>query len=384
MQRVCRGPPAGRSGSVVRLEDLPTPCLVLDKGILERNLERMSDRVRANRVELRPHLKTAKSAEVARMATAGEAGGITVSTLAEAEYFADHGFRDVLVAAAQPPQKLDRAAALIDRRVKVGLVTDDVGGARTIADHHGSFRVLIELDSGDRRAGIDADDDALLEIARVLGGKFAGVMTHAGHSYDCRDVACIKDVAEHERATVVHAASRLRAAGIECEVVSVGSTPTMTHADNLDGVTEARPGVYMFQDLFQAEIQSCSIEDIALTVLASVIGLKKGENQLLVDSGALALSKDRSTQATRHDSGYGGVWDLDGKPAFGRCTVQRVYQEHGVVGSDSALPFDRLPVGARVRVAPNHSCITAAAHDRYYVVDGGREVVAVWDRINGW
>lgn len=329
-------------------------------------------------------MKTAKSAEVARMATAGESGGITVSTLAEAEYFADHGFRDVLVAAAQPPQKLDRAAALIDRGVKVTLVTDDVAAASAIADHSGSFSVLIELDSGDRRAGLAPDDDVLLEIARVLGGKFAGVMTHAGHSYDCRDVACVKEVALHERATVAGAASRLRGAGIECGVVSVGSTPTMTHAENLDGVTEARPGVYMFQDLFQAEIQSCSLDDIALTVLASVIGLKKAGNQLLIDSGALALSKDRSTAATTHDSGYGAVWDLDGKPAFGSCIVQRVYQEHGVVGSDRTLPYERLQVGARVRVAPNHSCITAAAHDRYYVVQGGREIVAVWDRINGW
>ncbi|HEY0241179.1 MAG TPA: alanine racemase [Gemmatimonadaceae bacterium] len=368
----------------MNLEDLQTPCLVLDKGILERNLRRMSERVRANHVALRPHMKTAKSAEVARMATRGEAGGITVSTLAEAEYFADNGFRDVLVAASQPPQKLDRAAALIDRGVKITLVTDDVAAAQAIADHRGAFRVLIELDSGDRRAGIDADSDALLEIARVLGGKFAGVMTHAGHSYDCRNVACIKDVAEHERTTVVHAASRLRAAGTESEVVSVGSTPTMTHAENLDGVTEARPGVYMFQDLFQAEIGSCRDEDIALTVLASVIGLKRSNNQLLVDSGALALSKDRSTQATEYDSGYGSVWDIDGKPAFGNCIVQRVYQEHGVVASDSPLPYDRLEVGARVRVAPNHSCITAAAHNQYYVVDGGREIVAVWDRVNGW
>lgn len=368
----------------MNLENLPTPCLVLDKGILERNLKRMSDTVRRNGVALRPHLKTAKSAEVARMATAGEAGGITVSTLAEAEYFVERGFRDVLVAAAQPPQKLDRAAALIDRGVTVTLVTDDVAAARAIAGHRGAFRVLIELDSGDRRAGIDADDDALLEIARALGKKFTGVMTHAGHSYDCRDIGCIKDVAEHERATVVRAASRLRDAGIESEVVSVGSTPTMTHADNLEGVTEARPGVYMFQDLFQAEINSCRREDIALTVLTSVIGLKKSENRFLVDAGALALSKDRSTQATAHDSGYGGVWDLDAKPAFGECVIRRVYQEHGVAVSDTPLLFDQLPVGARVRIAPNHSCITAAAHDRYYVVDGSREVVAEWDRINGW
>ena len=368
----------------MNLEDLQTPCLVLDKGILERNLKRMSDTVHRNGVALRPHLKTAKSAAVARMATAGEAGGITVSTLAEAEYFAGNGFRDILVAAAQPPQKLDRAAKLIERGVMVTLVTDDLSLARSIAAHRGDFRVLIELDSGDSRAGIKADDPSLIEIGRELRAKLAGVMTHAGHSYECRDAACIRGIAEGERSTVVSAATRLRDAGMKCDVVSVGSTPTMTYARKLDGVTEARPGVYMFQDLMQVEIGSASKEDIALTVLASVIGKNERENRILVDAGALALSKDRSTQATNHDAGYGEVWDISGHESFGRCIVQRVYQEHGVVTSDRQLPFDKLTIGRKVRIGPNHACITAAAHDRYYVVDGGVNVVAEWDRINGW
>ena len=368
----------------MNLEDLQTPCLVLDKGILERNLKRMSDTVHRNGVALRPHLKTAKSAAVARMATAGEAGGITVSTLAEAEYFAGNGFRDILVAAAQPPQKLDRAAKLIERGVMVTLVTDDLSLARSIAAHRGDFRVLIELDSGDSRAGIKADDPSLIEIGRELRAKLAGVMTHAGHSYECRDAACIRGIAEGERSTVVSAATRLRDAGMKCDVVSVGSTPTMTYARKLDGVTEARPGVYMFQYLMQVEIGSASKEDIALTVLASVIGKNERENRILVDAGALALSKDRSTQATNHDAGYGEVWDISGHESFGRCIVQRVYQEHGVVTSDRQLPFDKLTIGTKVRIGPNHACITAAAHDRYYVVDGGVNVVAEWDRINGW
>jgi D-serine deaminase-like pyridoxal phosphate-dependent protein len=368
----------------VKLEDLQTPCLVLDRGILERNLKRMSGAVRKNGAALRPHLKTAKSAVVARMAVEGEAGGITVSTLAEAEYLADNGFRDILVAAALPPSKLDRAAGLIDRGVTVSLVTDDVGAARAIAAHRGSFRVLVELDSGDRRAGLDVSSNAVIEVARALGPKLAGVMTHAGHSYSCRSIECIKKVAEHERQTVVSAAERLRAAGLECQTVSVGSTPTMTHAENLDGVTEARPGVYMFQDVFQAEIRSCSKEDIALTVLASVIGRKVEENRFLVDAGALALSKDRSTQVTEHDVGFGEVWTIDGRPDFGRCIVERVYQEHGVVTGVDPLPFDGLQVGARVRIAPNHACLTAAAHNKYFVVEGGDEVVAVWDRVNYW
>lgn len=368
----------------MHLEDLQTPCLILDRKILERNLSRMSDAVHRNGVALRPHLKTAKSAEVARMATRGEAGGITVSTLAEAEYFAEHGFRDILVAAAQSPTKLDRAAALIDQGVALGLITDDVEGAKAIARHRGSFRVLIETDSGDRRAGVAVESDALIDIARALDEKLAGVMTHAGHSYGCRTIGCIKEIAAHERDTVVTAATRLREAGLSCDVVSVGSTPTMTHAESLDGVTEARPGVYMFQDLLQAEIESCGKEDIALTVLASVIGRNQKENRFLVDAGALALSKDRSTQVTPHDAGYGEVWDLECRPINGDCHIDRAWQEHGSAVSSSPLPFDELDVGTKVRIAPNHACLTAAAHDRYYVVDGGTEVIAEWDRINFW
>ena len=289
---------------MITLQDLDTPCLVLDRGKLERNLRRMSDGVRKHGVALRPHLKTAKSADVAAIATAGEAGGITVSTLAEAEYFSARGFGDILIAAALTPDKLDRASWLTGGRFGLTLVADHPEMAIALAGHHARFRCLVEIDSGDHRAGVAPDSPELIEIARLMGDRFAGVMTHAGHSYDCRDIGAVKAVAEGERLAVVTAAERLRAAGMPCEVLSVGSTPTMTHADRLDGVTEARPGVYMFQDLFQAAIGSCTREDIAVTVLASVIGIDKAGNKFLVDAGALALSKDRSTQATSWDSGY--------------------------------------------------------------------------------
>ncbi|HZK78492.1 MAG TPA: alanine racemase [Gemmatimonadaceae bacterium] len=367
----------------MRLEDLPTPCLVLDRGILERNLRRMSDAVHRHGVALRPHLKTAKSADVARLATAGEAGGVTVSTLAEAEYFAEHGFRDIMLANALPPQKLSRAEALAFQGVVVTLVTDDAEMARAIAEHPGRFKVLVEIDSGDRRAGVSPDGDQLVEVATALGDKLAGVMTHAGHSYGCRSIDCVVDVAEGERLAVVTAAARLRDAGLNCEVVSVGSTPTMTHARNLDGVTEARPGVYMFQDLFQAEIGSCEKSDIAMTVLASVIGYNQDASRILIDAGAIALSKDRSTQATQHDAGYGEIRDINNGYAFGKCIVERAYQEHGAATCEPGV-VEKVKIGTRVRVAPNHACLTAAAHDRYYIVDGSAEVIDVWDRVNGW
>lgn len=367
----------------MRLEDLPTPCLVLDKGILERNLRKMSDAVHRHGVALRPHLKTAKSAAVAHLATTGESGGITVSTLAEAEYFAENGFRDILVANALPPQKLDRAEAIAFQGVVLTLVTDNVSMASAIAAHHGRFRVLVEIDSGDRRTGVAADSADLIAVATALGDKLAGVMTHAGHSYSCRSVECVAEVADGERSSVVTAASRLRAAGLKCDVVSVGSTPTMTHARNLDGVTEARPGVYMFQDLFQAEIGSCEKSDIAMTVLASVIGTNVDAGRILIDAGAIALSKDRSTQATEHDAGYGEIRDIDNGHGLGRCIIDRAYQEHGAAACDADI-LKNIQIGTRVRVAPNHACLTAAAHDRYYIIDGSSEVIDVWDRVNGW
>jgi len=179
----------------------------------------------------------------------------------------------------------------------------------------------------------------------------------------------------------VRAAERLRAAGRDAPIVSVGSSPTAMHAGSLAGVTEMRAGVYMFGDLFQAEIGTHGMADIAVTVLASVIGRRPG--RILVDAGGLALSKDRSTQATRHDYGYGLALDIDGNRGLGHAVVRSAYQEHGVIELDPDYPVD-LPIGAKLRIAPNHTCMTAAAHDRYFIVDGEQDVAAIWHRVKGW
>ncbi|WP_204848174.1 alanine racemase [Rhodopila globiformis] len=363
------------------LADLPTPCLVLDRTILARNIRGMAKALERLGVPLRPHMKTAKSIEVARMALQGQPGGITVSTLAEAEYFFGHGITDILYAVGITPQKLDRVAALNASGARIIVLTDDPGMADAIAARPEPVRALIEVDSGEARGGVHPDSDLLMNLAARLGPRLAGVMTHAGHSYAARRVAEIAAIAEAERGAVAHAATRLRHAGHAVEIVSAGSSPTARHAENLAGVTEMRAGVYMFGDLFQAEIETHAIDSIAVTVLASVIGHRPG--RVLVDAGGLALSKDRSTEATPHDYGYGLALDLDGQPGYGNATVVKAYQEHGVIAADPSRPID-LPVGGKLRIAPNHTCMTAAAHDRYFVVDGDRQVVAVWHRVNGW
>ena len=371
----------------MRLADLPTPCLVLDRMILQRNLERMAGVAAAQGLKLRPHLKTAKSIDVARAALAiGDVhdGGITVSTLAEAEYFVGHGIADILYAAGITPQKLEQVCKLNAAGGSIMVITDDLRMAGLIADQPLPPRTLIEIDCGEHRGGISADNPGLLDIGARLGPALAGIMTHAGHSYGARTIADIAMIAEAERRAAVEAARRLTAAGLSSPIVSMGSSPTALHARSLDGVTELRAGVYMFGDLFQAEIGTHGIDDIALTVLASVIGLRPRENRILVDAGGLALSKDRSTEATPHDWGYGLMLDMMGQRSYGDAVIRRAYQEHGVVELDAAVPAGSFAIGDKVRIAPNHTCMTAAAHDRYFVTEGLDVVTAIWPRVNGW
>ena len=216
------------------------------------------------------------------------------------------------------------------------------------------------------------------------GVDLAGVMTHAGHSYHQSTPDGIAAVAEQERQAIVGAAEKLRAAGIPCPIVSGGSTPTAMHSRDFTGITEMRPGVYVFNDLDQEFIGSCGAGDIALSVLASVIGHYPHRNQMLVDAGALALSKDISAQEFQPKVGYGTIANAPVKD----MAVVECSQEHGFVAAGDPMPYGKMPIGTRVRILPNHACITAAAYDRYYVVDsdldGGQSVVDVYDRINGW
>lgn len=378
--------------SDVELESLETPCLLLERAVLERNAARFLDIARGHGVTLRPHLKTAKSVEVAWRVTDAAAGApITVSTLAEAEHFAAAGFADILYAVGMAPGKLARAAKILrGHAVALTLVTDNRTMAEAAAayaeDQDQELAFLIEIDCGDRRAGIEPDDDALLGVAEILGAapnvRLRGVMTHAGQSYGTKDAAEITEIAETERAAVVTAAKRLRAAGHPVEVISVGSTPTVAFARDLTGVTEVRCGVHVFFDLDQLGRGVCAPGDLALSVLASVIGHNRAAGTILIDAGGLALSKDLGANAFLPDAGFGYVCDAAGERLPG-LSVIGVSQEHGRIQVPEAGWYDRLPVGSQVRVLPNHACFTAAAYPAYHVLEEGRPG-AVWPRVNHW
>lgn len=377
---------------VTDLTSLDTPCLLLDRAKLERNAERMLARCRDLGVALRPHVKTPKSLHIALICHGGDVGPITAATLREAAHFAEHGYRDILYATAIVPAKLPRLAAIQAKTgANVSVVLDSLAVARDLAafarEAATRLDVLIEIDCGEHRSGITVDDPALLDIAAELRTttrvKLAGVMTHAGHSYGTNDITAVRELAGHERDTALAAAGRLRQAGHPSPVVSVGSTPTILHADHLEGVTEARCGVYALWDLAQASRGMCSIDDIAATVLATVIGHNRQGRCLIIDAGALALSKDIGANRFMPAAGYGLVCDAATGAPLSPLAITNVHQEHGTIDVKDANWFDRIPIGALVRILPNHTCITGAAYDAYNVVEGDR-VVDTWGRINGW
>jgi len=372
----------------MHLTDLQTPALVLEPHKLRANAERMRARAEALGVRLRPHMKTAKSHDIGKVAHSGVTGPITVATLNEAEYFAAHGWTDVLYAVCIAPGKLDRVAALTARGVKLTVIVDALEAAQAVAEHAGTHSAMVEIDCGEDRTGISPDDPALVAMGRVLhtaaGCTFEGVMTHGGHSYSEHEPSAMAQVAEDERAHAVRAGDALRAAGLPCSTVSVGSTPTATHARHLEGVTEMRPGVYLLGDLFQSGVGSCTSADIACTVLATVISHRRHSNRIVVDAGGLALSKDRSTAGTPFDAGYGLVLDaLTGQPLGDLC-VTSVHQEHGEITSRDPMPWKALPIGALVRILPNHICMTAAMYERYHLLGHGGQIDGIWTRTNGW
>ncbi|HLX24297.1 MAG TPA: alanine racemase [Usitatibacter sp.] len=370
------------------LEGIETPALLLEAEKLERNCARMRDRVRGKGAMLRPHVKTAKCVEVTRIALGASSGPITVSTLREADEFFEMGFNDILYAVGIVPSKVPRVAELERRGAKVGVIVDSVEAAKGLVDASAKAGIriptLVEIDSDGHRAGIKPGDKTLLEVANVLGPSLAGLMTHAGDSYNCEGPDCIREVAERERNATVSAAMTLRSRGHACAVVSVGSTPTATFAETFSGVTEVRTGVYMFQDLVMAGLGVCAIDDIAISVLASVIGHQRDKNWILTDAGWMAMSRDRGTQKQKVDQGYGLVCDAGGAPIDDLIVIDS-NQEHGIVArrDGGAIDLAKYPVGSLLRVLPNHACATAAQHSHYHLMRGGKPA-GKWERFGGW
>lgn len=374
------------------LDGLGTPALLLDEARMMANISRLKSRLEQLKTRFRPHLKTAKSLEISRRMMTSREGPATVSTLKEAEEFARAGVRDLLYAVGIAPQKLARVTALRAAGVDLQVILDSTEQAQAVAtasrDARHAIPALVEIDCDGHRSGVIPQDPRLIEIARILrdgGAELRGIMTHAGASYDASGPAGLEAAAAHERDTVVACARALRAAGLPCPVVSVGSTPTAHFARDLTGVTEVRAGVFVFFDMMMAKLGVCRIDDIALSVLTTVIGHQARERALIVDAGWMALSRDYDSAADASAHWHGQVCSLQGVP-YPDLIVTRTNQEHGVVsvrpGSRARCP--ELSIGTRLRILPHHACAAAAQHERYHLCNPQNQVVAELPRISGW
>ncbi|WP_229411045.1 MULTISPECIES: DSD1 family PLP-dependent enzyme [unclassified Massilia] len=367
-----------------------TPVLLLDRQRMERNIARMRGHLSALGVRMRPHVKTNKCLEVARRIAGAESGPITVSTLREAQFFLQHGFTDILYAVAIAPNKFAQAARLMRMGASLTLILDSMETATQLADHAIAeglgFDVLLEIDCDGHRSGLAPDSPLIVAIAMELrrgGIELKGVMTHAGKSYNSKSVAEIKACARQERDAVLLAAKTLRETGFAAPVVSVGSTPTALFAEDLSGVTEVRAGVFVFFDLVMAGLGVCELDDIAVSVLTTVIGHQAEKGWTIVDAGWMALSRDRGTASQAVDQGYGVVCDVHGVPSPDMIVVA-ANQEHGIVAArDGGVSGAALPIGTQLRILPNHACATAAQHAGYHVT-GGEGPEAYWPRFGGW
>jgi D-serine deaminase-like pyridoxal phosphate-dependent protein len=354
---------------VADVADLPTPSVLVDLDVLERNITRMQERARQAGVRLRPHAKTHKSPEVGRLQLTAGASGLTLAKTSEAEVFADFGFDDIFL--GYPIVGADKARRLLalSDRIRIAAGVDSVEGARSLGSvFHAAgrrLRVLLKIDCGFHRVGVAPEEAVALALclADLPGLEFGGVFTHAGQGYGGRTPDEVTRIGREEGRLVAETAQALRAAGLPVGEVSLGSTPTVGAAITERGVTECRPGTYVYNDRSQVALGSCGPDDCAMTVLATVVSAP-APDRAVVDAGSKTLSTDPMRPAP---DGHGIV--------VGRqARVARVSEEHGVLAVASGESFR---VGERVHIVPNHACVVSNLHDRVKVVRG-EDVVDEW------
>jgi D-serine deaminase-like pyridoxal phosphate-dependent protein len=351
----------------VSLEALETPALLVDGERLERNLREMADLCRAHGKALRPHVKSHKTVEIAARQRELGAVGLTAAKLGEAEVFVDAGFDDVLVAYPLVGElKLRRLLALA-RRARVSTVVDDLAAAAELAAAARAaattIEVLVKLDLGMHRVGVPATevDRFAHAVAQLDGVRLRGVCVHEGQTYGERDPARRRALARRLVGELVAIAQRLRGQGLAIEVVSSGATPAVHDVLDIDGLTEVRPGNYVFYDAMQAALGVVPEDRCALSVLASVVS-HASETRAIVDAGAKALTLDRGVHGLDVLEGYGRVQGRDD------LEIAALSEEHGWL---RVAPGSGLRVGARIAIVPNHACAVVNNFDVLTLVRRG-------------
>lgn len=365
-------PAVGQETGVPTFE-LDTPCLVIDLDRLERNIARMAKLAADAGVRLRPHAKTHKLVQVAERQIAAGSDGLTVAKLGEAELYTSHGIRNLFIAypiwGEAKWERLCRLAADADLRVGADSFEVFEGISKTAHAVGLTIPIRIEADTGFGRCGVQTPEEArslAQRVAALPGVELVGVMSFAGQTYDVGP-AGVQDAAIADARTLVGIAETLRADGFRIDEVSVGSTPGATHASALEGVTEVRPGTYVFSDRDQAALGWGDLDDCALTVLATVVS-RPTPTRAVIDAGTKTLSSDRAANA----DGWGVLRD---QPEW---QITSMYEEHALLESNAG---DAPAIGTVVEIVPNHACGTLNMHD--WVAAARMGIVEEWWRVEG-
>ena len=349
------------------IEHIDTPQALIDLDILERNIRNMAELSHECGVNLRPHTKTHKIPEIVELQKNAGASGITVAKLDEACIMAENGFNDILIAnEIIGIYKINRLLTLLER-ASVRVIVDSVEGAEMLSSaslHRGlSIDVLIDINTGQNRTGVLPGEDALTfarSIMKFKGIKIIGLLTHAGHVYHAKNRKEVEKIGRMEGEKLVYTKELFQREDICIEVISVGSTPTVPYSARVEGVTEIKPGNYVFHDWTQVILGSAGIEDCALTVLTTIISTPAAD-RAVIDAGAKALAMDLTGHDSPEACGYGHIVERDG-------IISKLSEEHGVI----QVFNDRFYIGEKVRIIPNHACPVSNLFDRMAGVRKGK------------
>jgi len=356
-----------------------TPILLIDYDKLQNNITEMATKAKKNGVTLRPHIKTHKCIEIGEMQAKYGSEGITVSTLDEACIFAEEGFNDITYAVAMSSNKIEAALDIASKvNLQVLLENDEVipDLERALEKREMTLDILLKVHCGYHRTGVDPRNPASIKLARKIDGSkylnFRGILTHAGHSYDATSIEQIKEIALQEQRVMIDFSERLEkeSRDLRPEVISIGSTPTVELTEKfMDGITEIRPGSYVFHDYTQVMLGCCQLSECSLTVNSKIIG--KYDEYLVTDAGATALSKDLGPTHLETKTSFGKIFsNYDKQELDTNLHLYALSQEHGKVKFVNPIEASKYRVNDSLRILPNHSCLTANLHDCYYIMKG--------------
>ncbi len=362
---------------------LETPAILLDQGRLQANIQLIQDIANTHGVSVRPHIKTHKCLELVRQQIDAGAVGITSSKVDEALTFINNGIRSVTVAyPLVVDSKLDRLiAAAQSHDVDLRLIVDSAAGVNAIAQaagrHEKQISIFVKIDVGLHRCGLTEDDPGLLELVRQIirepALKFTGLLSHAGHVYGAKDGEAAQKIAQEELEILTRVRKKLESNGIEVSEVSIGSTPTVLASDSYDGITEIRPGNYIFMDRTPLRLELIELDQIAFSVLATVVS--QNSDYFIIDTGSKTLSSDQGAHGMPGMEGFGLAYPADRfEDKNYEMIVAKLSEEHGFVARED---FD-LAIGSKIRLIPNHSCVVANLLDTYTVVKD-EQIAEQWD-----